>query len=133
MARSLLARLTHHVEAGLDVKAMDEACRRLEGRHDFKAFGTDPALEERRARDQQMNTVREVHRARCWREGELVLFEITATAFLRKMVRRLAGALLRVGLGRVTPDHISALLAGTISDPGPSVPARGLCLTNVAY
>lgn len=130
----LLARYSYHLHRALDVECIRAACAALEGCHDFAAFGHDPGEEGRAATGAAPNTVRTVYRARCWRQGERVVLEVTANAFLRTMMRRLAGTLARVGLGKLAAQDVADQLAGRATpDTGPSAPARGLCLTAVAY
>jgi tRNA pseudouridine38-40 synthase len=61
-------------------------------------------------------------------------FDITADRFLHHMVRRLAGALVEVGRGRLGPADFGRILA--TGDPrrgGPCLPACGLVLVGVRY
>jgi len=109
------------VRSGLDVAAMAEAGRALEGRHDFSAFGgADP------------QPIRTVHRLRVRRQGSTVTIDVRADAFLRGMVRRIVGTLLAVGTGRLEASAVPGLLgAGRPALGGAAVPARGLCLRRV--
>jgi tRNA pseudouridine38-40 synthase len=127
----LWARYAHHVSEPLDVGMMREASRQLIGRHDFAAFGKPT---------QGDSTIREVIRAEWFveyskgMEGRLLAFEITANAFIYRMVRNIVGTLLRVGRGELTPDEVMALLGtGDRVAAGPPAPARGLCLVRVEY
>ena len=76
----------------LDVGAMQQAAALLIGEHDFATFGQPPQGE---------NTVREVVSLRVvfgTRQGDrLIRYQIEANAFLYRMVRRIVGALVRVG------------------------------------
>jgi tRNA pseudouridine38-40 synthase len=127
----LWARATYHVPERLDVDAMREASRCLVGSHDFGAFGKPTCGE---------NTIRHVSQAE-WTvehpgeiDGRLLVFEITANAFLYHMVRRIVGTLLRVGQGGLGPPEVRALLeARDRAATGPTVPAHGLCLVRVEY
>jgi tRNA pseudouridine38-40 synthase len=87
-----------------------------------------------------------VHRARwhtrclaeepdqCAQPTRLLQFEIEANAFLRGMVRRIAGTLLLVGTGRLSESGFAELLSSReISRAGAPVSACGLCLWCVRY
>jgi tRNA pseudouridine38-40 synthase len=113
----------------LDLAAMREACGRLTGTHDFRAF--------RSAGDARKSTVRTLLRLELI-EGfanspELLALEARGNAFMLNMVRILAGTLLDVGRGRLTPDDIARLLssAGERRDAGMTAPACGLTLVAV--
>jgi tRNA pseudouridine38-40 synthase len=123
----LLARTSHHVKALLDTEAMERAARSLEGVHDFAAFTTDEYASSHPC-------VRTVRQARVDRGGDLVTLTLEANAFLPHQVRRTAGALVEVGLGRMTPARFAAL----VEAPGklkarPALPAKGLTLKKVWY
>jgi len=121
----LLQRYAYHYPTPLDVEAMDRACARLIGTHDFFAFGWPPRGE---------NTVRTVLRAGCRRQGNLVHVELEADAFLRSMVRRLVGNLVLVGSGVLSPqDFAELLLLKHRRTPAVAAPAEGLCLVKVNY
>lgn len=127
----LWARNAYHVAEPLDVDAMGEASQSLVGSHDFAAFGKPTQGE---------STVRHVMRAEWFVEhprdieGELLIFEIRANAFLYRMVRNIVGTLLRVGLGVQAPDEVAALLeTKDRAAAGPPAPPCGLCLVKVEY
>ena len=70
-------------------------------------------------------------------EGDLIVFRITASHFVWRMVRRVVGALVKLGLGEITADDFSRLLEGK-PDPKLDVaawtaPASGLFLDRVVY
>lgn len=120
----LRRRYTFHVREPLDVAAMDEAARLLEGRRDLAVF-TGPSVRR---------TVRDVARARCWREGDTVLIEVEANAFLPHMMRYLVGALIAIGRGRRTvADLARAVATGARGSLGPAAPPHGLFLMQVTY
>lgn len=59
---------------------------------------------------------------------------ITANRFLRGVVRIWSGTVFRVGTGRIPPETVTAVLESTKKEQaGPSLPARGLTLTEVRY
>jgi tRNA pseudouridine38-40 synthase len=115
-----------HVGRPLDVEAMQGAAPGLIGEHDFAAFAG--ALEEPEA-----STVRRLEAFGVRRDGSRVLLEVTANAFLPHQVRRMAGALVEVGLGKIDRAAYAALLRGAPSSAGPAAPARGLFLVRVQY
>ena len=71
--------------------------------------------------------------------GEAGVVQICAECdrFLFNMMRLISGTLVQVGLGKLTPDDVSALLrARKRSGEGPQAcraPASGLCLDRVFY
>lgn len=122
----LRRRQSWRVEGDLDLAAMQRAATALAGRQDFIACSGH--LEEGRT------SVRTVFTAGWMCEGTDILFDIEADAFLPQMVRRLAGALVRIGRGGQEVEEFVRLLRqaqpGAI---GPTAPAHGLCLQRVWY
>ncbi len=118
-------RYTHHEPRPLDLALMNEAAAQLIGIHDFASFGQPTQGEV---------TIREVYRASWQPIGPLVVFDIEANAFLRRMVRTIVGTLLEVGLGRQNVTSIAEILAAkNRSTAAPPAPASGLCLVEVKY
>jgi tRNA pseudouridine38-40 synthase len=117
-------RYAHFVPGRLDAGSMNEACRVLVGTHDFASF-TGPT---------RRTTEREVHKAEVDRHGELVYFDIAANSFLNKQVRFTVGALIRVGLGRMSAAEFGELMQSRQpSLAAPVAPPNGLCLMKVVY
>ncbi|HEY48507.1 MAG TPA: tRNA pseudouridine(38-40) synthase TruA [Dehalococcoidia bacterium] len=120
----LQQRYAYHVPAELDTDAMNKACRRLVGGHDYASF-TGPT---------ERSTVRDVYKADVSREAEMVFFDMVANAFLPRQMRCIAGSLIRVGLGKLTAEELEEILQA--KEPGlaaPVVPPHGLCLMKVNY
>jgi len=115
-----------HVHDPLDTEAMRDAIRCLEGEHDFSSFraaGCDAA-----------HPVRKVYRTSLDRRGDLLVFTIEATAFLRHMVRNVVGTFIEVGRGLRTSQSFTELLeARDRTKAGPTAPAHGLFLVEVKY
>jgi tRNA pseudouridine38-40 synthase len=127
----LWSRSAHHVPETLNIGTMREASQALVGSHDFAAFGKPT---------QGDSTVRYVTQAEWflenWRDtrGKLFIFEITANAFLYRMVRNVVGTLLRVGRSELPPGEFIAIMeAGDRASAGPPAPPGGLCLVKVEY
>jgi tRNA pseudouridine38-40 synthase len=108
----------------LDVATMQAAALQLEGTHDFSAFGRSPRPGG--------HTVRRVHDVTVTAIGEWVTIAIAADAFLYGMVRRIAAALVDIGLRRRTPDWINSLLDGSAVALR-LAPAQGLVQIGVEY
>ena len=123
----LMRRTAHHVASPLDVPRMRRAARHFVGRHDFARFAGP--LSRRGA-----STVREVHEASVRRRGDIVTLEVEGNSFLPHQVRRMAGALVDVGLGRLAPAQLRSMVYGEQVDAvARSLPPRGLCLLRVNY
>ena len=119
------------VKESLNVPVMAEAARLIEGRHDFICFAAaDPGKPGE-------STIVVVEKASVEPADDLILFRIEASHFLWRMVRRLAGVLVRIGKGEVTPEQFSQLLTGQCSRQldvaAWTAPASGLFLDGVRY
>jgi tRNA pseudouridine38-40 synthase len=110
----------------LDAERMHAAAQALIGEHDFSAF--------RAISCQAAHARREVKRLSVRREGEQVIVEIEANAFLHHMVRNIVGSLLPVGRGEQPVEWVAALLAGCNREvAGPTAAASGLTFIGPRY
>lgn len=122
----LLAGKVGWCHRSLDVAAMQAATACLLGEHDFSSF--------RASGCQSKTPVKTLNRFEITRQGDLVIFDCCANAFLHHMVRNLVGALVYVGLGRETPAGFAELLAARDRRLGaPTYAPDGLYLTGVDY
>ncbi len=126
--RSPLTRRTAwQIKAPLDAEAMARAAETLpRSATDWSAFaGRVPA---------DRSTVRTLTACEVLRcEPYRIVVQMEAQAFLPHQVRRTVGALVEVGVGRLTVEAFARLLDGTPSSAGPSAPAQGLTLVAVRY
>jgi tRNA pseudouridine38-40 synthase len=117
------------VEDYLCIEAMGVASERLLGTHDFRAF--------RQSGDQRESTVRELFEVRVlagWSgRADLLAIEVVGSSFMKHMVRIMAGTLVDVGRGRLSPDDIPGLLSEEADRPdaGQTAPAHGLTLVEI--
>jgi tRNA pseudouridine38-40 synthase len=116
------------IKRTLDISRMRTAAAILPGMHDYTAFCERP--------QDQTSTRVLVERAELAEDGALILVRLAASHFLWKMVRRVVGALVKVGAGEVSPKDFEAMLHGT----GPrrpvaewTAPPSGLFLERVMY
>ena len=115
------------VRAPLDVTAMGQAAAALEGRHDFAAFTANPNRVVE-------STIRTIHALRVRKHGAEITIIARGEGFLYKMVRSLAGFLIRVGEGAETPSEARTILASRSRTARvPTAPPQGLFLWNVFY
>ncbi len=129
----MLWRYVLHYPFPLDEEAMKEAAARFVGVHDFAAFAASTGSEEN---DRERNMVREIFAAELQRteDGEELWFTVHGRSFLRYMVRKMVGALLEVGRGRLTAGDIERLYElKDRSKSGPTVPAQGLWMVRVEH
>jgi tRNA pseudouridine38-40 synthase len=110
----------------LDVEAMRKATELLVGTHDFKAF--------RATDDEHKSTTRTIYHARLvenvYESRDILGIELCGTAFLKNMVRIIAGTLVDVGRGRKTVEQFESLLSPNADrrKAGETAPAYGLTL-----
>lgn len=131
----LRERYTWRLAGGLEVAAMAEAAATLLGKHDFGAFGSSPRDRPREGyRGHTVRTMLEVRCAVAERDADEIVCDFTANGFLSGMVRQLVGTLALVGAGKLSVAGFRGILeARDKAHPGAAAPARGLCLTRVAY
>ncbi len=117
----------HHVWRKLDLRAMRAAAKSLEGRHDFAAFTANPRREVE-------ETVRTLYRLSVRKSGSDVVIVARGDGFLYRMVRSLAGFLIRVGMGEIPPAKAKEILHSKIRTAlVPTAPPQGLFLWRVSY
>jgi tRNA pseudouridine38-40 synthase len=116
----------------LNVKGMAQAGEFIVGRHDFAAFS------ERDVKREEQSTTVEVESAEIITDEHLILFRITASHFLWKMVRRLVGSLVEVGRGNVKFEDFAGLIENPIAESKleparVTAPPSGLFLERISY
>ncbi len=119
-------RTAWHYFGSLDIAKMQEVAQLFVGEHDFVAFRSSSCVAK--------TTVRKIYAFDVSVNGEMVIFDVRGSGFLKNMVRVLVGTLVDVGIGRIPTTTISdLLLSGHRHDAGRTAPAQGLCLMKVWY
>jgi len=114
------------VKDPLNVQAMQEAAKLFVGMKDFRSF-TDSDPEE-------TSTKVLIYTAELKQEGSLLLFRLTGSHFIWKLVRRIVGVLVEVGRRKLTAAEIDAMFHRTSDVPaGLTAPPSGLFLERVLY
>jgi tRNA pseudouridine38-40 synthase len=110
----------------LDHRLMDQGAQHLLGEKDFTSF--------RSVECQSKTPMRNVHKIQVARNGELIVIDITANAFLHHMVRNIAGVLIAVGSGKHPISWVDEVLKAKDRRLGAeTAPSYGLYLIQVDY
>jgi len=110
----------------LNIEAMKTAAQHFVGTHDFAAV--------RSVGSKTKTTVRTVFWYEVEEPGPLVELRVCANGFLYNMARAMAGTLLYVSEGKISPDMLPNLLKQkSRSHTGPTVPPDGLFMTGLWY
>ncbi|MFC1497921.1 tRNA pseudouridine(38-40) synthase TruA [Verrucomicrobiota bacterium] len=116
-----------HIRTPLDIVGMRKACSLLMGRHDFTAFSANSKKEIESA-------VRNLSELRILKRGSEIVIIAKSEGFLYKMVRSLAGFLIKVGEGAKPPTDAKIILSSRKRTARvPTAPPQGLFLWNVIY
>jgi len=114
----------HH--QSLDEKRMSQAATSFLGEHDFTSF--------RAIACQANHAVRTMHEISVKRQGDFIILDVKANAFLHHMVRNIAGTLIAIGEGIQKPGWVEELLElKDRAQAGITAPSHGLYLANVEY
>lgn len=123
---ALERRFSWHIPQQLDWRKIGEAGEYLVGKHDFSIFSVRGSI-----RRKGQCTVRNF---KIRKSKNIYILQFEADYFLYKMVRRIVGALIEVGRGKIEPEYIRALLRGKASTVRiQTAPPHGLVLVKVRY
>lgn len=110
----------------LNFSTMHQACRLLEGTHDFTSFCS--------AKTEVVDRVRTIHKIEFSENKGVLEFRFVGTGFLYNMIRILMGTLLEVGMGELPVNSIpDILMKKDRTLAGKTVPGHGLYLWEVFY
>ncbi len=110
----------------LNIDDMREAARYFEGTHDFTAFTN--------GKSKKKSKVRTVYRIGVEEKGSIIELTFEGNGFLYNMVRRMAGVLIEVGQGKISPSQIPDIIdSADRSKINLIADAKGLFLVKVGY
>ncbi len=114
----------HHLP--LDLAKMQAAANSLLGTHDFSAF--------RASQCQAKSPIKTLRQLDISREGDMLIFDVSADAFLHHMVRNLVGCLVYVGKGKYPVEWLAEVLASRDRKrAAPTFAPDGLYLRHIKY
>ena len=115
-----------------DIALLNAYCRTILGERDCSLFAAAEKGEV--AGGSGKSRSRYISRASFFIETDRLVFEISANAFLWKMVRSIAGTFLHYEERNTPPDQLRDIIAsGDRSLAGPTMPPHGLFLWKVDY
>ena len=122
-------RYVYHYPYPLGKERIFELAPLLEGEHDFTAFAASDDKD-----DLGHSKVRNIFHSRAHQSGDVLIYNVRGSGFLKHMVRNIVGVLLEAGKGNLSREDIEKRFNPACAiPPGPSVPARGLFLVSVEY
>ena len=105
---------------------MREAAQYLLGEHDFSAF--------RAAECQAKSPIKNLAQLAIQQQGDTIVFDLSANAFLHHMVRNIIGGLVYVGKGKHPPQRMREVLESRNRNlAAPTFSPDGLYLCRIAY
>src|SRR5262249_2778671 len=104
--QAFLKRYVWWVKDNLDVPLMQRAAALLHGRHDFVCFRAADASRP------EESTIVEVEAVSIETDEDIIQIRIAASHFLWRMVRRVVGALVKIGSREITIDEFRLLIDG---------------------
>lgn len=119
-------RFALHHPRPLAVELMHQGAQHLIGTYDFKCFQAQGTPVK--------STVRTITAATVRGQESRVVITVAGDGFLYNMVRIIAGTLMQVGLGKLAPADIPAIIASKDrTQAGPTAPPQALCLEEIYY
>jgi tRNA pseudouridine38-40 synthase len=122
----LKQRYSWQLNQPIDYTKLENCANLLKGEFDFAGFS--------KFNEDTMTTLCEIQLSEFKQEGEVIKYHIRANRFLRNMVRRLVGTMVRVAQNKMTTEQFEEAL----KNPDPSIPTftappAGLILQKVFY
>ena len=109
----------------LDLKCLDLVLPLFHGEHDFSSF--------RASGCQSAHAIREIKSFRLAQSNGFLYLNITANAFVYRMVRKIVGVVLKASQGMLDDSTITQLLTSNHPEMSPPAPAHGLHFMHASY
>lgn len=123
---ALMRNRAFHVPVSLSLEDMKKAAQYIPGKKDFSAFKASGSSVK--------DSVRTVRGIELQKASNIIELSVSGDGFLYNMVRIIAGTLVDVGMGRISPDDIGDILESKDrTRAGRTAPAHGLYLVEVYY
>ncbi len=123
---AILSHGISHFHYPLDEELMHQGAQHLVGQHDFTSYRT--------VHCQSHSPVRTIKHCHVTRQGEYIVVDIKANAFLHHMVRNVVGSLMRVGQSQESIGWIKEVLElKNRCLAGVTAPPEGLYFVEVDY
>ena len=119
--------VTWTLHGSLDPELLHRCAELILGEHNFRNFCIPPD-------EELMTTLCNIQKSSWEISSRGMLYTIEGNRFLRHLVRRLAGTMVNIAMGRQQYAEFELLLKGDErTQKGHSAPAHGLVLVNVRY
>lgn len=113
--------------SSLHIQDLKDCAKMILGEHNFINFCIPPE-------EEHATTFCTIKKSEWIQEGEMLAYTIEGNRFLRHMVRRLVGTMIKVSDGSMNTKAFKQLLsAGPVEKKGHAAPAKGLVLEKVLY
>ncbi|MFW9998836.1 MAG: tRNA pseudouridine synthase A [Candidatus Hodarchaeota archaeon] len=111
--------------SGLNVEIMKEACKQLEGRHNFVNFSKKEI--------DMINTIRDMDSATLSTKDDYLIFQFKSKSFLRQQIRRIVKKVLELGKYEITYDDFLELFNDSKAFSYQPADPRGLILWDIKF
>ncbi|MHA1254371.1 MAG: tRNA pseudouridine(38-40) synthase TruA [Promethearchaeota archaeon] len=109
----------------IDINLMHEACKKLEGEHNFRNFAKIENSEKKFIRDMDSVSLSVLN--------DYIVFDFKSRAFLRQQVRRMVRKILELGIGDINYEQFLKLFDDSIEMSYQPADPKGLILWDVKY
>ena len=114
------------VRGKLDVEMMKRGASTFIGTHDFERFAAS-------AKENSGSFIRTIYKSEIYNESGMVKYVVEGSSFLTHQVRRMVGALVSLGKGRITMSQLNEMIDNKGTKVAQTMAPEGLCLIKVKY